>query len=507
MDKKKYIGITIGPIFETMSLTSSPVALWAASYMFSLLSRGICEVLTEHEEYKVSQNDIISPYYAKDEALFSRNDGVGLFHDRVVFVADEFDIKSQFTPVRDEAIYRVATAMGIECDELKKYLMVSAVEFESCEPLRDCGKILDCIELAKPFVEKETVNPILTLFTGDENSKNRALKEIPAIKSLSEFQLNSNVKGCFKAIDDIVKTGEGYKKYDYYAIVRSDADNMGKVISSLKSDEEIRGFSHECLSYCADIADVVKAYNGVTIYSGGDDLLAIMPCESKRCTGENVTIFDFLAEANKTFGAHFGENSQFRKTVNFKDIPSLSFGVTIAFKHFPLYEALDDSAGLLFGVAKMGEKNRAAIRLQKHSGQSEGLVIANSELEYLSDMLRFVVDKKTGNNTTDKVFLSALHKFALFEKSFNAACTKAEIDNLFINTFDGPEHKNNTFLLGKLPELLLKLNSNAKIYPLDDTGVATGEASLTMQYVLRVLKFFVEKGSSSSGENKREATK
>ena len=225
MDKKKYIGITIGPIFETMSLTSSPVALWAASYMFSLLSRGICEVLTEHEEYKVSQNDIISPYYAKDEALFSRNDGVGLFHDRVVFVADEFDIKSQFTPVRDEAIYRVATAMGIECDELKKYLMVSAVEFESCEPLRDCGKILDCIELAKPFVEKETVNPILTLFTGDENSKNRALKEIPAIKSLSEFQLNSNVKGCFKAIDDIVKTGEGYKKYDYYAIVRSDADN------------------------------------------------------------------------------------------------------------------------------------------------------------------------------------------------------------------------------------------------------------------------------------------
>ena len=61
MDKKKYIGITIGPIFETMSLTSSPVALWAASYMFSLLSRSLCEVLTEYPEYNVAEEDIFRP--------------------------------------------------------------------------------------------------------------------------------------------------------------------------------------------------------------------------------------------------------------------------------------------------------------------------------------------------------------------------------------------------------------------------------------------------------------
>ena len=35
--KKHYIAVTIGPIFETMSLVSSPAALWVSSYMFSYL--------------------------------------------------------------------------------------------------------------------------------------------------------------------------------------------------------------------------------------------------------------------------------------------------------------------------------------------------------------------------------------------------------------------------------------------------------------------------------------
>ena len=495
----KYIGITIGPIFDTMNLTSSPVALWAASYMFSLLSRSLCEVLTEYADYGVAEEDIISPYYSKNEPLFSANDGVGLFHDRVIFASKGFDMKTQFVPVRDEAISRVAFGMGIDFDELKKYVMVSAVEFESEKPLIDSGKILDCVELAKPFVEKEKLNPIVALFTGDNHSKNTALKEIPVINALSDFQLKIDNKGSFKSIDSIVNTGDGYKKYNYYAIVRSDADNMGKVISSLKSDEEIREFSRQCLMYCSEIAKVVKEYDGVTIYSGGDDLLAIMPCESR----SKATIFDFILNANKTFDKYFGLKSEFRKTAEFEQSPSLSFGVTIAFKHFPLYEALSDSANLLFGIAKKDKKNRVAIRLQKHSGQSEGLVIDNCELEYFSEMLDYIVDKKSKNDTNDRVFLSALHKIAIFEKSVDAVKETTEIENLFINIFDGPEHKDNTFLLKKLPDILQKLNNEAGVYPLNPSGIVQGKPSLTMQYLLRMFKFFVEKDSA---DERKEAT-
>lgn len=42
---KSYIGITIGPIFETMNLVSSPAALWTSSYMFSSVTKKLCEVL------------------------------------------------------------------------------------------------------------------------------------------------------------------------------------------------------------------------------------------------------------------------------------------------------------------------------------------------------------------------------------------------------------------------------------------------------------------------------
>lgn len=502
MDKKRYIGITIGPIFETMSLTSSPAALWTASYMFSLLSRCLCEVLTEYECYGVSEKDIISPFYEKAEPLLSRNDGVGLFHDRIIFIANGFDIKKQFTQVRDEAVSRVAQALAIDFDELRKYIMVSAVEFESDSPLIDSGKIFDSIELAKPFVAQERENPILALFTGDENSKNSAVKEIPAITSLSQFQLRAENSKGLKDIESIVSTCKGFKKSNYYALVRSDADNMGAVIGLLDNDTDRRSFSKECLAYCADVADAVKTYGGVTVYSGGDDLLAILPCESV----ETETIFGFLVKANEVFSKHFGAESELGKKLeeakkkksdaSEQKSPSLSFGITIAYRKFPLYEALDDSAALLFGVAKKDTKNRVAIRLQKHSGQSEGLVVSNDELGYIKSMLDDIIKEKESKKTDDKIFLSALHKLAWFEKSFDNAQEKAEIENLFKNTFDGPEHKDNTFLLVKLPELLLKLREGAGIYPLDNNGIAYDKPSMTMQYVLRMFKFFVEKASA-----------
>ena len=500
IDKKKYIGITIGPIFDTMNLASSPVALWATSYMFSMLSRRLCKVITTCSEYRVNEEDIISPYYSEKEELFLQKDGVGLFHDRIIFVANNFDIKTQMCNVWNKAVSCVAKNMGIDFNELNKYVMVSAIEFESSKPLIDSGKILDCIELAKPFVEKEQLNPLLTLFNGDKNSKNKILKYIPAVTDLREFQLKSDkADSFFKSLDSIVNTGKGYKKYNYYAIVRSDADNMGKVISSLEGDENIREFSHQCLMYCAEIAEVVKNYDGVTIYSGGDDLLAIMPCESK----SNGTIFEFLTKANETFDKYFGKHSEFKQKFGFKQIPSLSFGVTIAFKNFPLYEALSNSAHLLFGVAKKDTKNRVAICLHKHSGQSEGLVFSNDELKYLCDMLKYIVDKKNSKNTNDKVFLSSLHKIAIFQKSVDSVQDSSQTYNLFKNIFDGPEHKNNDFVLNKLPELLEKLKDNAMIYPLKTGEIVYGKPSLTIQYILSIFKFFVEK---SSDNNQKEAT-
>ena len=112
-----YIAVTIGPVLDTINLASSPSALWAASYMMSMLSKNISLSLIAH---KVKQEDIVSPYFDKDDELFNRKDGVGLFHDRVIFKADKFDIKD-FPAVRDEAIENTVKYFGFKSDKDKKY--------------------------------------------------------------------------------------------------------------------------------------------------------------------------------------------------------------------------------------------------------------------------------------------------------------------------------------------------------------------------------------------------
>ena len=112
-----YIAVTIGPVLDTINLASSPSALWAASYMMSMLSKNICLSLIAHE---VNQEDIVSPYFDKDDELFNRKDGVGLFHDRVIFKADNFNIKD-FPAVRDEAIKNTVAYFGFTKDKDIKY--------------------------------------------------------------------------------------------------------------------------------------------------------------------------------------------------------------------------------------------------------------------------------------------------------------------------------------------------------------------------------------------------
>jgi len=491
MAEKNYIGITIGPILDTINLTASPVALWASSYLFSMLSRTICKLLVNGIPEKnisgIPAEDIITPFYDESEELLQKNDGVGLFHDRIIFAAEETKL-AEMKEIREAAITEVGNAFGIDVNYLMEYIMVSVISFRAENPIMESRFMLDSQELAVSFVEKETENPILSLFSGDSYSKNSGLKKTSLMASLEQFQLKKS-QDSFKSLGDIVATGTGFKKYKYYAIVRSDGDNMSKIISSLNDTGEIRAFSKTCLSYCSGVSELVQQYDGVTIYSGGDDLLAILPCESRGAK----TPFHFAKEANDLFCKTF---STYNQPV------SLSFGITVAYSKFPLYEALADSANLLFGVAKRKEadekkeKNRVAFRLQKHSGQAEGLVISNAFLPEVIDLLDQMLNTRAEQQEqTEQIFFSAIYKIAMFEKAFNALKGRDAIDNLFKNTFDSDVHQDNAYLSETLPDIFEALTGEAWVADaLDDDGVCSQKPGLTMCYLLRIMKFFVEKG-------------
>ena len=483
----KYIAVTIGPIFDTVNLASSPSALWAASYLFSMLSKNICQTLTDNG---VAKDDIISPFFDPGDELLNKNDGVGLFHDRIIFSADHFSIEDFNDKIKDKAISKTLELFQFEpkdTDYFKKYFLVSAFAFESGSPILDSSKILDCLELAKPFAEERGSNPLLTLYTSDDNAhRNQLLTTLVKNMGIDQWQLfdsNRTVMSLSKIARNRVpaKTAEAFKKYKYYAVIRSDGDHMGKIIKTLTGDEEIRAFSHCCLQYCSLVSKIVKIYGGVTIYSGGDDLLALVPVENYY----GKTVFQFIKTINHAFAFSF------RKYRHIDT--SLSFGVFVSYHKFPLYEALERSAELLFGTAKT-YRDRIAIHVQKHAGQSEGLVIKNDSLKSYIKLHKSITSGKAEEN--DQIILSAMHKLTLFKMMFNSASDKETIQNLFNNTFDADSHIGNDFLKKVLPEFFYDLKDHLEIYPITDKCVddKNDDVVLAMNYILRVIKFFTESG-------------
>lgn len=461
----RYIGITIGPIGETLANASTPAALWAASYLFSMLARSLCEELVKAG---VNKDDIVSPYYDPEDELLNQNNGVGLFHDRVIFRANGFDT-AKLSSIRTAAVEKTAQRFGVDAAYLTDYFSVAMVAYEADNPVLGGSQMLDCAELAKPYVFSEVESPLLKLFAD--------YKEIALTASFDSFSLrkhpNDNTSG-LRSVSDIARTGKGLKKYRYYAIVRSDGDNMGQILSSLSTDSDVRAFSKSCLRFCSELAALVSRFDGVTIFSGGDDLLAILPCESRG----GQTVFEFVAQANEVFQKVFdsyGKNT------------SLSLGVTMAYHKHPLYETLADSQNMLFGIAKQADlKNGCALRLQKHAGQSEGVFVRHEALTIVCELLNAV------KGQTDDVLVSAMHKLMLFRALFAGAKDEQTIRNLFINTFDADCHQNNTFVQELLPRVFNALQGGAAIYAMNENGLVRNDAVWTLCSLLRICKFYIE---------------
>lgn len=474
---ERYIAVTLGPIFDTINLASSPAAVWTGSYMFSYLNKTICRLLVKRG---VPETDILTPYYTADGAFPEDCDGVGLLHDRIVFRAGTFQI-ADFQQVREDAICHLAQTFMVDASYLREYLLIAAALVDAENPILDTGKVLDCLELAKPVIDSRENNPLLSMLVGEKYYGNEVIKSLPLAQQFKNWQLRKS-NGQLKSIPDIagVAWNTGMKKHSYYAIVRADGDHMGDIIASLSSSA-IREFSKDCIFYCAEIARKVRDFGGVAIYSGGDDLLAILPCENQQ--GESV--FSFIRQANAVFHKSFPKEKYHANV-------SLSFGVTICYHKFPLYEALEDSQHMLFGLAK-SKRNCSAIHLQKHAGQSEGLIIPNDALEILISQYESFVSKN------DSEWLHSIHhKLHLSRRLFLMAGTDLDrIRNLFANLFDAEIHIDNKLLLQELPEFYYGIKTKLKIESVTDKRDDTpgeNEAIDTLCYILRLFKFFVEKG-------------
>lgn len=391
-----YTAITIGPIVQTLGMARKPRELWTASYLFSHLMKNIINALP--------QEKIISPVFVHD----GEKNGVGLYPDRV-FVKDEVsyeDIKP--------AIDTFAKNLDLKADYFN-IMVVSGDYSKDSEAIKDLNGKLDCMELFNRSVNSKSTEGVGMLIRKQYDSKlfdeafEKGKFKIPTLAEIASVQLsyinetkwkaarsyekdidyvNKNIPEEYKVVEEgafyqaLKKSFEKELKsyHKYICVVQADGDNVGKTVSHQGlSDGKVKEISEALLQFGKNAKKAIDDFGGLPIYAGGDDLLFIAPVVGKN--GKNI--LGLLDELNDD---SFGCVKSVIDPLNLKDKDnkeikaSLSFGVSVSYYKYPLYEALESARNLLFGKAKKVEgKNAIALDLRKHSGGSFYMELSKNE--------------------------------------------------------------------------------------------------------------------------------
>jgi len=402
-----YIALTIGPIYKTLANSKKPKELFSGSYIFSYIMKKIIEEFQDRE--------FITPFI-QDKTIFDKSD-VGLFHDRFIFKLQNGDLE-KLKNIIDEVLKDLAKNLKIEKTILDEYLQINYDEYNVDDD-------------ANPIIEISSYLDTKELFFQTSQQSNKFIK---AIKDKDNFLLKDK-----KIIDDIKQLS--YKKY--YCIVHADGDNMGKVIEDKNNIENV---SKNLFEYCKISHQKIKQFGGQTIFAGGDDLLFFAPTLSK-----DKTIFELCDEISQDFEKRFD------------GVATLSFGVSINYVKFPLYEALQNSRELLFGKAKNKQKNNIAFRVTKHSGQSFETIIHKGNKDIYDIFLKISSSIKDGDGI-DNFLHSLHHKIDTYKTTLEQISDdKDRLKNFFNNYFNNDIHKQYEEFFGQLVDFIYQIYQDDSI--------------------------------------------
>jgi len=135
----------------------------------------------------------------------------------------------------------------------------------------------------------------------------------------------------------------GKAPYPYYVILHADGDRMGKAIDAQKNAEQHRQLSAALTEFSQDVKEIVQNHSGSLVYSGGDDVLALLPLH---------TALDCASELAADF-----ENRLSSFAGNDGNKPTLSVGLAVVHHLFDLGEALN----LARRAEKEAKKTRNAL--------------------------------------------------------------------------------------------------------------------------------------------------
>lgn len=358
--------------------------------------------------------------YSEDETIFqTQDDGIGMFHDRFIFQTESISIEDVQTILdAEKSALALMIAQSIKRDEkkvtafvksyLQSYLVESKQEYKN--PTLEISKLLDSIELHTPHLEAD--EDYMRLFLNRDTILNSSLaKESFGIKP--SFDSIEAIAAQERDSSDAPKNAQAY-----IAIVHADGDNLGSYIKAQQSVSEV---SKRLFAFDKKATKSIQAFGALPLFVGGDDLLFFSPVINK----EKKTLFSLLERLSKDY----------EETLQTKE-STLSFGVSITYYKYPLYEALAKSREALFGVAKAYDgKNAIAVSAQKHSGQSFDFCIAKDDAAY--EKFTNVVEKIVAEELE---LPHAIHHKLYKHKTLFENIPQEQVESTFENLFNEDMH-------------------------------------------------------------------
>lgn len=384
--KNKYLAINIGPISDTLSMARKPREFWAASYLFSYLMECILERLSTFDGLT-----IISPYY--DNKKDGNRLGVGLYPDRCFYQIKAGIGKQDIQTRLHSIVSEFAESVKLPEDVVKRYFNIMAAYNEyssSQDAISGLNRILDYMELNRCACDSGDYDKIINYL---RHTTTGSPSPLFPIAFGGDVDFKAETLEIAKADNQKIE----FSRQKYICIVQADGDGMGRIVKSSEMEGKLDKFSNELMEFGKKACKKIKDFKGQPIYAGGDDLLFIAPV----CGTDNKCILDLIDsidEEFKTVEEYVRDNNIDAKT-------SMSYGISIIYYKYPLYEAWKTAAKMLFENAKkVTGKNAIAINLRKNSG---------SELEFRlnkkSDLYKLLKDMIL--NTPKESIVSAIaHK-------------------------------------------------------------------------------------------------
>ncbi|MDD2641230.1 MAG: type III-B CRISPR-associated protein Cas10/Cmr2 [Arcobacteraceae bacterium] len=487
-----YTAITIGPIFKTIMEAKKTRAVWAASYYFSWFARRVLEEALDAnmQVFLPDTSGVIKDENGKHHGIKGYY-GAGLYADRLYFINDKNTNKEKLWGIVQDLYTEIASQLNIQKSFIKDYMNVHIIEKTITNadlvndfPLAILNDALDNSELHQNFNFKFNTNPLQVLFNSKTNQGNflavdafeannqRIFKSVGEIATAS-FSRDVEYKKKYHdaVIRDLKSEGEVdlieelkiakipiLPVHKYFAIIYADGDNIGTLLKKVnEKNKDVKDFSNSIFDFGLAAEKTIADYGGSGIYLGGEDVLAFAPivCLNESDSSKQSTVFDLIQKLDEDFEKTVKKYAEKERL----PIPTLSFGLMIAYFKHPLKEIMSGAYECLEDVKKSSPKNGIKVLFQKHSGHRFECLIDKNAINSAQQAYKIIHDycqtpvqlaantKNTNNqvsasNRTDEILSSIIQKFRddVFIKLFAEAAKKGKLTNLFENSFNEKIH-------------------------------------------------------------------